>query len=90
MARGDLKAARELVEKAIMRAPQLAWARIVLSDILLRDGTNKDACIAVQRDILRLNPGNPQALRNLELLTANAPPAQPTSWPLGWSITVNP
>ena len=90
VARGDLKAARELVEKAIMRAPQLAWARIVLSDILLRDGTNKDACIAVQRDILRLNPGNPQALRNLELLTANTPPAQPTSWPLGWSITVNP
>ncbi|QDU26821.1 SPBc2 prophage-derived glycosyltransferase SunS [Anatilimnocola aggregata] len=90
VARGDLKEARQLVEKAISRAPQLAWARIVLSDILLRDGTDREACIAVQRDILRLNPGNPQALRNLEVLT-QPPAAQPApTWPLGWSITVNP
>jgi len=88
--RGDLAEARQLVEKAIARAPQLAWARIVLSDILLRDGTDREACIAAQRDILRLNPGNPQAQKNLEVLTqpATTPPAP--AWPLGWSITVNP
>lgn len=89
-ARGDLKTARQLVEQAIARAPQLAWSRIVLSDILLKDGTDREACIAVQRDILRLNPGNPQAERTLQMLT-NPPATQATTnWPLGWSITVNP
>ncbi len=89
-ARGDLKLARQLVEQAISLAPQLAWARIVLSDILLKDGTDREACIAVQRDILRLNPGNVHAERMLEMLT-KPPSTQPTSnWPLGWSITVNP
>lgn len=89
-ARGDLATAKQLVEQAIARAPQLAWARIVLSDILLKDGTDREACIAVQRDILRLNPGNVHAEKTLETLT-NPPAAQPTSnWPLGWSITVNP
>lgn len=89
-ARGDLKTARQLVEQAIARAPQLAWSRIVLSDILLKEGSDRDACIAVQRDILRLNPGNPQAERTLQMLT-NPPAAQTASaWPLGWSITVNP
>ncbi|WP_254510346.1 TPR domain-containing glycosyltransferase [Anatilimnocola floriformis] len=88
--RGDLRAARELVDQAIARAPQLAWSRIVLSDILLKDGSDREACIAVQRDILRLNPGNVHAERTLEMLT-NPPAPQPASnWPLGWSITVNP
>lgn len=89
-ARGNLKEARELVERAITRAPQLAWARIVLSEILLRDGSDREACIAVQRDILRLNPGNPRALRNLELLTNPPAASQAPAWPLGWSISVNP
>jgi glycosyltransferase involved in cell wall biosynthesis len=88
--RNDLPGARELVERAIARAPQLAWARIVLSDILLKDGTDRAACIAVQRDILRLNPGNPQAERNLQLLTEPRTPPPAANWPLGWSITVNP
>jgi predicted Zn-dependent protease len=88
--RNDLKAARELVEKAIARAPQLAWARIVLSEILLKDGSDREACIAAQRDILRLNPGNPQAERNLQLLTQSGGTQQAVGWPLGWSITVNP
>lgn len=88
--RNDLKGARELVERAIARAPQLAWARIVLSEILLKEGTDREACIAVQRDILRLNPGNPQAERNLQVLTQTPAPQPTPGWPLGWSITVNP
>lgn len=88
--RHDLKGARELVERAITRAPQLAWARIVLSEILLQQGTDREACIAVQRDILRLNPGNPQAEKTLQLLTEPPAPQPTPGWPLGWSITVNP
>ncbi|WP_425617312.1 glycosyltransferase [Anatilimnocola sp. NA78] len=90
LTRGDLTEARLLVEKAIARAPQLAWARIVLSDLLLREGTDRDACIAAQRDILRLNPGNPQAQRNLDALTQPAAAPVAPAWPLGWSINVNP
>ena len=89
-ARGDLQAARMLVEEAISRAPQLAWSRIVLSEILLKEGTDREACIAVQRDILRLNPGNTQAERLLEMLTNPPAPLPAANWPLGWSITVNP
>jgi len=88
-ARGDLPAARRLVEKAIALAPRLAWARIVLGEILLKDGSDREACIGAHRDILRLQPGYAHAQQILNQLTSQVPPER-SFWPYGWSLTVNP
>jgi tetratricopeptide (TPR) repeat protein len=65
MARGELAAARELLDQAIAGAPQMIWPRLVLSDWLIRSGAAPAACAAALRDVLRLDPGNALAAANL-------------------------
>jgi tetratricopeptide (TPR) repeat protein len=87
LARGELAAARPLLEMAIARAPRMLWPRWVLSDWLLKQGDDLEGFRAVQRDILRLDPGNPRALANLQRFPAGLPLIV-APLPLGWSITV--
>lgn len=77
--------ARIYLERAISNAPQLVWARMVLSDLLMKEGADRDSCIAAQRDILRLDPGNVAALKRLQALEQG--PASPPDL-MGWSVTI--
>lgn len=88
MAGGDLLAARPLLDEAIASAPRMLWPRIVLSEWLLKNGDDRDGFIAVQRDILRLDPGNAFAQANLQRLAKGLVPGLALESPLGWTITV--
>lgn len=68
MARNEFYLARALLDQAIAMAPQLMWARLALSDLLLREGQDVQACILAQHDILQLDPGNAIAHQNLVAL----------------------
>jgi tetratricopeptide (TPR) repeat protein len=78
--------AHEHLQRAISNGPQLVWARMVLSDLLVKEGADRESCLAAQRDILRLDPGNVAALRRMQALQQT--PTSPGSDPLGWSITI--
>jgi len=82
----EFAAAREYLERAISNGPQLVWARMVLSDLLFKEGADRESCLAAQRDILRLDPGNVAAMRRMQALEQG--PAPGSADPLGWSITI--
>jgi glycosyltransferase involved in cell wall biosynthesis len=69
MARNELVLARTLLDQAIALAPRLLWARLVLSDLLLREANDLRACVAAQQNILEIDPGNTMARHNLAALT---------------------
>jgi glycosyltransferase involved in cell wall biosynthesis len=83
MARGHWEQARSVLGQAIAAAPRMIWPRIVLSDCLLRMG-DRQGFQAVQRDILRLDPGNLFAINNLRRMESarqvETTPEQPLSW----------
>lgn len=60
--------ARELLDRAIAQTPQMIWPRLVLSELMLLSSSSIDDCMAVQRDILRLDPSNLNAQITLERL----------------------
>ena len=64
LVRGEWERARSLLGQAIAGAPRMLWPRLVLSDCLLKIG-DQQGFLAVQRDILRLDPGNMFAMENL-------------------------
>jgi tetratricopeptide (TPR) repeat protein len=68
--RNELEAAGERVESMITLAPRMAGARILRLDLLMRGdaplGHRMQAC----RDVLRMQPGNLEARRALEMMEA--------------------
>jgi tetratricopeptide (TPR) repeat protein len=87
LVRGEMAAARALLDHVITCAPRMVWPRIVLGDWLLRSGADRDACITAQRDVLRLDPGNYNARRHLERLLSS-PHNTPATTPLWFSLTI--
>jgi predicted Zn-dependent protease len=80
--KGELAPARTLLDQAMALAPNMAWPRIVLGDWLMRSDADLSACIAAQRDVLRLDPGNYAATQHLERLLAlqGGSPAPQSPW----------
>jgi tetratricopeptide (TPR) repeat protein len=75
LAREQYAAARERLEQAIPGAPEAAWPRQVLSDVLLEEGRDWAAAEQVLRDGLALAPDYLSARHNLsELLRHRAGP----------------
>jgi tetratricopeptide (TPR) repeat protein len=89
MAHGQWKPAESLVDQAIASAPQLPLARILRLELLFRAGAPVSAQMQACRDLLRVQPGNPDArqlLAQLEGVPAgrvqlNAAPAAPVPVP---------
>jgi hypothetical protein len=64
----------------------MAWPRIVLGDWLMKVGADLSECIALQRDLLRMDPCNMRAMENLQrLLAKQHGDTQPS--PLGFTCT---
>jgi len=73
MAECQWNAAESLVERAIASAPQLPLARILRLELLFRSAAPVEAQMQACRDLLRVQPGNPDArqlLAQLEGLSA--------------------
>lgn len=66
MLRNEFAQARALLNATILQTPQMVWPRIVLGDLLMRSGAPLSECVAAQRDILRMDPGNFAAKSHLE------------------------
>jgi tetratricopeptide (TPR) repeat protein len=75
LARREFAAARALIEKVIALVPRSLRPRLVLSHVLLFEGRDPAAAEAALLDVLRLDPGNEQSLRNLEILRQSRPAA---------------
>ncbi len=87
IAREEFPVARVLLDQAITQAPKLVWPRFVLGDWLMKSGADLAACIAAQRDILRLAPGYAPTVENLErLLRQQRGEREPN--PLWFTVTV--
>jgi tetratricopeptide (TPR) repeat protein len=69
LGRREFSAARDLLERVIALVPQSFRPRQALSHVLLFEGRDPAAAERALRDILRLDPGDAQALQNLEILT---------------------
>jgi glycosyltransferase involved in cell wall biosynthesis/Flp pilus assembly protein TadD len=73
--RREFSAARTLLEDAIRRFPQAIRPRQALTHVLLYEGRDTAAAEAALRDLLAFDPGNPQALGNLQALLRRRPAA---------------
>lgn len=58
MERSKFDHAKDMLDQAISKAPSMIWPRAVLGDWYLRNNSDLDVCLAAQRDILRIDPGN--------------------------------
>ena len=72
---GQFATARALLTEAIRQNPREMWPRLVLSEVLRQEGTDRQAFIEAQYDILALDPGNADARQRLQVLLAQSPPA---------------
>src|SRR5262249_44870837 len=70
-ARGRTEEARHTLGSAIARHPAAVAPRLILSRVLLVEGRDPHAAEQALRDVLRLDPANPEAQRNLEALWHN-------------------
>jgi tetratricopeptide (TPR) repeat protein len=68
MARQEFAAARQLLEQAIARAPQVVSLRLILTHVLLLEGRDWEAAERALRDVLALDPNNQDASHNLAVL----------------------
>jgi GT2 family glycosyltransferase/tetratricopeptide (TPR) repeat protein len=68
LGRGDFAGARTLLEATAARAPREPAPLVYLSHALLQEGKDPAAAERVLRAILALDPANPGARHNLELL----------------------
>jgi tetratricopeptide (TPR) repeat protein len=71
LARGDLGAARVVLEGTIAAHPAAVMPRVLLSHALLQEGSDLDAAEAVLRDIVARAPGEAESWRNLAVLLRN-------------------
>lgn len=85
IANGDWQMARQLLDRAILSAPRLVWAKVILGDLLQATNPGGDLHFSLQRDILRLDPGNISAQQALQR-NGDKPVVSIDS--LGWSICV--
>lgn len=88
MAQRDWTRARQQLATAISAAPQMLLPRIVLADCLLKSGAPLADCVASQRDILRLQPGNGQAAQTLKALLGQMNREGAVSSPWAFSVSV--
>ncbi|MDX1948598.1 MAG: glycosyltransferase [Pirellulaceae bacterium] len=86
IARGELADAKPLIDQAILLAPKMVWARLVLAGWLGRTASPIEECQAAFRDILRLDPGNAAAIDSLKELERRQD--SKAAGPLCWTITV--
>ncbi len=68
MARQDYANARQFLEQAIALGPQVILPRLFLSHVLLLEGRDWAAAETALRDVLALDPNNPDAQHNLGVL----------------------
>jgi tetratricopeptide (TPR) repeat protein len=61
---------RRLLEAAIAADPNAVWPRLILTHVLLQEGTDPEAAERALKAVLELEPGNAQARHNLALLRA--------------------
>jgi tetratricopeptide (TPR) repeat protein len=68
LARREFGAARRVLEEAAARFPREVQPRLALSRVLLQEGRDWEAAERALRDVLRLDPGQAEARRNLAVL----------------------
>lgn len=73
LARGEFGPAREAAVAAIAAAPTAIPPRVLLSHVLLRQGTDPAAAERALRDVLALDPDHPEARHNLAVLHGTLP-----------------
>jgi GT2 family glycosyltransferase len=73
LARRDLAGARERAERLATEHPREVGPRLLLSRILLEEGTNREAAEKALRDVLLLDPTHAEAQRNLSILLPQVP-----------------
>ncbi len=86
---GELRLAKEHLDEVISEDPKLVWAYRVLAVYLQKIGASLEERIAVERNILRLNPGDASAESNLAALepkVQNSVPQAALSY--GFSFTI--
>src|SRR5262249_28412932 len=66
--RQEFAQAQQLLRPLIALEPTKVWPRLVLSHALLQEGRDWPAAAQALRDVLALEPGNPEATRNLARL----------------------
>jgi tetratricopeptide (TPR) repeat protein len=62
---GNYSAARQALGKAIAQAPQTIWPRLVLTDVLLREGKDLGEAERQLKEILAMDPKQPVARERL-------------------------
>jgi tetratricopeptide (TPR) repeat protein len=68
LARQEFAPARQLLEEAIVRAPQALAPRVLLSYVFLQEGRDRAGAERALRAVLALDPENPEARGNLAVL----------------------
>jgi glycosyltransferase involved in cell wall biosynthesis/Flp pilus assembly protein TadD len=68
LARKEFVAAREILQEIIIQDPKSLWPHVLLSHVLLQEGTDWVAAERALRDILDIDPNFAEAKRNLEVL----------------------
>jgi GT2 family glycosyltransferase/tetratricopeptide (TPR) repeat protein/SAM-dependent methyltransferase len=68
LARREFAPARQVLQAAITEHPQALWPRVILSHVLLQQGTDWHAAERALHDVLALDPHHAEALRNLAVL----------------------
>jgi glycosyltransferase involved in cell wall biosynthesis len=84
---GALAAAGALIDQLVAEAPQMPLPRMLRAEWLSRSGAPREAQIQALRDILRIQPGNAEAVHWLKLLEA-VPQPRPVPANDPWSPIV--
>jgi tetratricopeptide (TPR) repeat protein len=70
--RKEFTLARDLLESTIAAHPQTLWPQVILSHVLLQEGSDWKGAERSLRNILALDPEHQEARRNLEVLLRRA------------------
>jgi GT2 family glycosyltransferase/tetratricopeptide (TPR) repeat protein len=71
LGRRDFASARKIIDEAIRMAPNAVWPRVVLTHVLLQEGTDLPTAEQALRAVLAIDPDHAEARRNLSVLQAN-------------------
>jgi tetratricopeptide (TPR) repeat protein len=77
--RGDFARAKELLDQILGEEPRWPWAHRVLGNLLAQTGASVEEQIAIEKNILRIDPGNVIAEANLHRLRAATKPPTPVN-----------